>query len=62
MKGALFSMTTNQKIQVAHEIRMWFIGIGAIAVPIGYIAYRHRYEIKDWFKNQKAKIVAKRKK
>lgn len=55
-------MTTNQKIQVAHEIRMWFIGIGAIAVPVGYIAYRHRYEIKDWFKNQKAKIVAKRKK
>ena len=52
-------MTSGQKIELSHEIRMWIVGV---AVPLiataGLIVTNPMFQ--DWFREQRMRIAAKR--
>lgn len=54
-------MTTNQKLQVAHEIRMWCIGL-LIPVAGTIIVLSQNQKVRAWIKDKKEKIASRKRK
>ena len=52
-------MTSNQKIQVGHEVRMWITGV--VIPVVGIVAFlATNPSVQNWIKEQKAKRAFKK--
>ena len=52
-------MTSGQKIELSHEIRMWIVGV-AVPLTVTAVTLLTNPCFQDWIRAQKMKIAAKR--